>query len=911
MADKVYLVDGSGFIFRAFFAIAPLNTSSGFPTNALFGFTRMLVKLLGQLGAEHVVVVFDAGRETFRNKLYPEYKANRPECPPELLKQMPHFRDISKAMGLKILEEAGYEADDVIGTLARKLEAGGAEVIIISGDKDLMQLVSERVVLWDPLKDKYYRAPEVTEKFGVPPEQVIEILGLMGDSSDNVPGISGVGQKTAADLVVKYGAIESIIKSVELIAEDKNIRNRKKVAEAIRNETEILRLSRKLVEIDTNAPVHLNGGAQIQKIDYREAYEALHRVDPDPDALKKLAEQFEFQSILKNFGASQSAQTLPSNSQLRTIYKADLPTFLIALSTAKEMALDLETTSLDVREAAVVGVALAFNSSEAYYIPVGHQAVARSEDQVGWDELKEKLRAFLANQAIPKCGQNLKYDLGVLNEQGISVAGVTFDSMLAAYLINPDRGGYSLDVLVSEFLGRTVVEYDEIVGELPDFSFVPIDGATQYAAADALNAFALKEKLLPLLQRDGVMNVFSEIEMPLLPILMKMEAKGIKLDVQFLARMSEEFAAEMARLSKQIFSLVGYEFNLNSPKQLAEVLFAKLLLPTKGLKKTKTGISTDSSVLEKLEPLHPVPKLLLRYRVIHKLKSTYIDALPAQVSSKTGRLHTRFNQTGTGTGRLSSSDPNLQNIPIQTDEGRAIRKAFIAEPGNVLISADYSQIELRILAHMSGDEALCEAFRTGQDIHSKTAREIMGLGSNEVLSPELRRMGKTINFGIIYGMGPYRLARDLGIPVPEASRYIDDYFAKFSGVRDLFARLEREAEIQGSVQTLFGRRRKLADLDISGRDEGFSRRVALNAPIQGTAADLVKLAMIRIDKRFAQEKAPVTMILQIHDELVFECVGNFSEQGVRMIREEMEQVASLKVPLKVDVGVGVNWDEAH
>jgi len=426
-----------------------------------------------------------------------------------------------------------------------------------------------------------------------------------------------------------------------------------------------------------------------------------------------------------------------------------------------------------------------------------------------------------------------------------------------------------------------------------------------------LNAWALKEKLLPLLQREGLLRVFEDIEMPLLPILLAMEAKGVKIDTQLLAKMADNIGAELLRLSNEIFALVGYEFNLNSTKQLAEVLFTKLALPTKGLKKTKTGISTNSAVLEKLESLHPVPRQVLRYRLLHKLKSTYIDALPAQISVKTGRLHTRFNQAGTGTGRLSSSDPNLQNIPIQTEEGRAIRKAFIAEAGCRLISADYSQIELRVLAHLSGDEALCEAFRQGQDIHSKTAREIMGLAPNEDLTPEQRRIGKTINFGIIYGMGPYRLARDLGITVSEATRYIDDYFAKFPGVKTFFSWLEQEAETKNSVRTLFGRIRKLSGLDTSGRDEGFTLRAALNAPLQGTAADLVKLAMIRLNRRFAAERAPVAMILQIHDELVFECADSFCQEGERIIRYEMEQVASLKVPLKVDIGTGLNWEEAH
>lgn len=906
--DITYLIDGSGYIFRAFYAIQRLSTKSGFPTNALYGFLKMILKTVATANSSKVAIVFDAGKKTFRNDLYPEYKANRTECPPELLEQMPYFRELSKALGLPVLECPGYEADDIIATLTSRLTTQGHPVVIVSGDKDLMQLVTETVQIWDTMKDQRYGIPEVTEKFGVGPDKVTEILALTGDSSDNVPGVDGVGPKTATQLVQKYGSAEGVIAAVEKIQEDSEIRNRKKIADSIASNIEQLRLARKLVEVDQNVPLEKisDGTTDIDEL--------LRKREIDPIHLGELFERFEFQSLFKEFKnilgpAKRSDST--SSFDYKTIRASDFTEWQELFKTQQAFSFDLETTSLEIHAASLVGISLCWNDSQAFYIPLGHKG---AEDQVRWSDFVAAAKHRFEDPTVHKSGQNAKYDISILQAHGINTQGLTFDSMVAAYLLNPDSRNFNLTALANDYLNLPVIEYTEITEGKADFSEVSIDEATRYACQDAHYAWLLKEHLAPRIEESGLSRVMNELEVPLIPVLAKMERLGIKVDAEKLRAMSAEFEIQLKALETRIYQTADCEFNINSPKQLADLFFNKLGISTKGVKKTKTGFSTDSSVLEKLAETHELPALILEYRTLHKLKSTYTDALFEYISPKTGRVHTRLNQTITGTGRLSSSDPNLQNIPVQSKEGARIRSAFIPEPGYFFISADYSQIELRLLAHMSGDENLIAAFQEGRDIHASTAREIMGLSAHEEVPDDIRRIGKTINFGIVYGMGAFRLGKELGIPVQQASQYITNYFKRYPKVKEYFSKLEETALSHGEVQTIYGRKRVISSIDTSGRDQGFAMRAAINAPLQGSAADIIKLAMIRVEQLLTESYPDSHLILQIHDELLIEAKDSGPEHNKRLIsaiQSTMENVMRLTVPLKVDVGNGSNWQESQ
>lgn len=921
MAEKVYLVDGSGYIFRAYYAVQSLSTRDGFPTNALFGYFRMLIKLLNQSDSEHVVMVFDTGEKNFRHQLFPDYKANRPPCPQDLALQMPYFRKIAKALGMLVLEHVGYEADDLIATLALRVARAGNECVIITGDKDLMQLVGPNISIWDAMKDKKIGPAQVREKFGVDPEQVVDVLAIMGDSSDNVPGLKGVGPKSAAQVVSALGHVENIIKSARSIEGLTGIRNRKKIVELIESAPDALRLSKRLVELDLDVPIQIPVGDQVlsvNEVDDTHLIGVLTRSAPDRAELTALVEKLEFHSLLETLKLSDPENSTTTNQfKYECVWERDFPEFLRSLHAQKRVAVDLETTSLDYQFAKIVGVSFCWESNRAYYVPCGHTALAESgvnvrvPKQISVESLLAQIGPILRDSRVGKVGQNLKYDASVLGEHGIELNGIDFDTMVASYLLNPDKRSHNLSVLAWEYLGRRLTEYDDLVEKGEDFTTVEINKATDYCCQDSHCAWLIAEKLAPEIEKNGLSRVMNELEMPLVLILANLERRGIKVDPQFLKSMSLEFEKQLALLEQEIYSLVGCQFNINSPKQLSEVLYTKLNIPTKGLKKTKSGVSTDSSVLEKLVAHHPVAQQLLKYRTVHKLKSTYLDALPAQISQKTGRIHSRFHQTQTGTGRLSSSDPNLQNIPIRDVEGRKIRQAFIADQGNVLIVADYSQIELRLLAHMSEDLVLVEAFRNGEDIHAKTTREILGAIGTETVTADQRRIGKTINFGIIYGMGPFRLARELGIPFNLAKEYIANYFERYAGVRRYFDRLADQIKTQGYVSTIFGRRRNIDQINVSGRDPEFVQRAALNAPIQGSAADLIKLAMIEIDHAIRARKVDLSLVLQVHDELVFECPESTSAAAINLVREKMEQAVELKVPLKVDMGFGKNWQEAH
>jgi DNA polymerase-1 len=909
---KAYLIDGSSFIFRAYYAITHLSNSQGFPTNALYGFTKMLLGLLEQQSGNLFAMVFDVGKDTFRKELYPEYKANRESCPEDLSVQMPFFRDISRSLGMKVFEKEGFEADDIIGTLAKELENCGINSVIVSGDKDLMQLVSDSIRLYDPMRGKDYDAAAVKEKLGVLPEQVTDFLGLCGDSSDNIPGLSGVGPKTAVQLLEKFGSIEAIIDAGDSILEEKEIRSRKKIVERLGEDSEIVRLSKDLATIRLDVDFEIEDAhLPLDELGEENLRTLLALSNPRRDELEELITRFEFHSLFKTFDFEGKAKEpeVHAPCTYQAVLAKDFPAWLEKLSQQKEFAFDLETTSLDPYEAEICGVAFCFNDDEAYYLPFLHPQ--EEGGFITFSEFQKTCTDVFEDEKIGKIGQNLKFDIQMLACKGMSVRGVSFDTLIASYLLDPDSSAHSLGALSIKFLGRKASEYKEVTKEYANFSEVPLAKAVDYAAEDAHFAWLLRAELTPKLEEAELLQVFNELELPLVSVLAEIERRGMPLDTQFLAAFSDELGAEIEKLQLEIFDMAGGEFNLNSPKQLSEILFEKLEISTKGVKKTKTGFSTDFSVLEKLQHDHPLPEKLLRYRSIHKLRSTYVDALPKQVNPVTGRLHTKLNQAITATGRLSSSEPNLQNIPVSTEEGRRVRKAFCASDGMKLISADYSQIELRVLAHLSGDETLQKAFLDDLDIHAQTAREILSVPDNVEVTPEQRRMGKTINFGIIYGMSGFRLARDLGIPVGLASEYIENYFERFSKVRGFFDTLEEQAETKGFVTTLFGRKRFIKQIDSSGRDKGFIRRAALNAPIQGSAADIIKRAMIDVDSALRSGELKAPMLLQVHDELIFEVKNEDDLESIQLIRRLMENAADLSVPLRVDVRSGANWHEAH
>jgi len=913
--EKIYLVDGSGYIFRAYFATPPLTNSDGFPTNALYAFTRMLIKLLNEAASEHIVMVFDAGRETFRTELYKEYKANRDECPKDLAPQMPYFREIPKAFGIPVLELAGFEADDLIATLTASCKSFDLETVIVSADKDLMQLISPGVSMWDTMRDKRYGAEQVQEKFGVPPEKVVEYLALAGDSSDNIPGLRGAGPKTAALLIELFGDVENMLNNRSQILEDKRIRSRKKLFETINNEEELIRISRTLVEVRPDVPLEFEFDDSTRAIDELSKDDFLRAIvkrAPDNELFSELITRFEFSSLVKDLKKNSPGSRLQESAQYSPIYAEDFKGWLADFSREPLFSFDLETTSLDVLKAEIVGIAICWKSTESFYIPFAHQGeLPDGKTQLTFESFLASTKEIFSSPEIKKVGQNLKYDIGILEQHGVEFNGAFFDTMIGAYLLNPDRGSVSLAALAHEFLGVQVSEFKELSAEDDDFRTVSVPDAVAYAAEDAHAAFLLFELLHKQILEQKLERVMIEIEMPLVQVLSRMERRGVLLDTEFLAEMSEQLEVQLEKIRSQVFELAGMEFNMNSPQQLGKVLFEKLGLSTKGIKKTKTGYSTNHAVLEKIRNQHPLPAHLLDYRMLNKLKTTYVDSLPQQVSPISKRLHTRYNQTVTATGRLSSSQPNLQNIPIQTEQGRLIRKAFIAPGGKLLMAADYSQIELRLLAHLSGDEELCQAFIDNTDIHEKTAREILSLGTDQEVTSTQRRLGKTINFGIIYGMSHYRLSRELDIPLFVAKQYIEDYFGNYPKVAEYFDSLERQAEEHGFVTTIFGRRRFVSQIDSAGRDGGFLKRAALNAPIQGSAADLIKLAMINIEREIQSRELPLEMIMQIHDELVFEVLEDHIEPMQKVVQELMERVIELKVPLRVDISSGPSWNEAH
>ncbi len=886
-----YLIDGNAQIYRAFFAVRGFTTSKGLPSNAIYGFTTIINKLIGEKKPDSMVICLDAKGPTFRHERYSEYKSTRQKMPEDLVVQLPYIRRLIKAMNLPAVEAPGFEADDVIGTLAKRGEQAGYDVTIVSGDKDMMQLVTDRVRLFDPMKNSFIRATEVAEKFSVEPGRVIEIMGLMGDSSDNVPGIPGVGAVTAKKLIAQFHDIDGVLAGVDQI-------KAKGVREKVTAHGDLARLSRELVTIRTDVPIDLDpDSARMRPV--------------DAEALTELYRELEFNSLLASV-ETPSSDAATADKRYRTITDPrELAHLLARITTKGEVSVDLETTSLNPLRATVVGVSLALTPDQGYYVPVAHTGEG-ADSQLPWDTVREMLRPMLESAHIAKVGQNLKYDLQVLKGAGVTLSGVTFDTLIADYLVNPNRRSRKLDILSLEYLNHRTITYEEVAGkgvkQIP-FAEVPVAQATPYAAEDADIALALKGELAPLLEKARLEPLFHTLEMPLMPVLARMERNGFLIDVPYLQAMSQEMATRIDTLETDIHTLAGERFNTASPKQLQVILFEKLGL--KPIKKTKTGFSTDEEVLSKLAGAHPLPAKILELRQFAKLKSTYVDALPELVNPDTGRVHTSLNQTVAATGRLSSSEPNLQNIPIRTEEGRRIRRAFICPQGKVLVSADYSQIELRILAHMAEDEALISAFESGEDIHRRTASDVFGIHEGLVTDP-MRRAAKAINFGIIYGMGAYSLAQDLGVSQREAKDTIERYFATYAQVRGWIEETIARATEQGYVETLYGRRRAIPELQMKGAQQrAAGERTASNSVIQGTAADIIKRAMLAIDQRLIRAKHPAQMLLQVHDELIFEVPESQADDLVSLIREEMEGAADLRVDLTVDVGQGMNWEEAH
>jgi len=894
------LVDGSSYLYRAFHALPPLTNSAGEPTGAVYGVANMLRRLLGDYDPEHVAVVFDAKGPTFRDELYAEYKAHRPPMPDDLKAQVEPLHALVRAMGFPLLMVEGVEADDVIGTLAVQARAAGMPVIISTGDKDMAQLVVPGITLVNTMSETTMDAAGVVEKFGVPPSLIIDYLALIGDTSDNVPGVPKVGPKTAVKWLQEYGTLANLMAHADEI--------KGKVGDNLRESLKHLPLWRELVTIKCDVPLPF-------------APRELVRGEPDRAALKSLYTRLEFKSWLAELLGSERAEArlhakAPETGVIDhhaiTTWE-EFEAWLARLQQAELFAFDTETTSLDYMEAEIVGVSLAIDPGTAAYIPLAHD-YAGAPAQLERERVLAALKPILEDEGRRKLGQNLKYDRNVLQNHGITLRGIAHDTMLESYVLDSTASRHDLDSLSLKYLGRKTILFEEVAAKGAKqltFDQVPVEQATAYAAEDADVALQLHRTLFPrLAQVPALKDLYENLEVPLVPVLSRIERTGVLVDTAMLAHQSGELAARMAEIEQEAFKEAGGEFNLGSPKQIQEILFGKQQLPV--LARTSTGQpSTAEEVLQELALDFPLPRLILEHRGLAKLKSTYTDRLPEQVNRRTGRVHTSYHQAVAATGRLSSSDPNLQNIPVRTAEGRRIRQAFIAPPGYRLLAADYSQIELRIMAHLSRDEGLLRAFASGEDIHRATAAEVMGVPLDKV-SAEARRSAKAINFGLIYGMSAFGLAKQLGISRGEAQHYVDRYFARYPGVKAYMDATRELAREQGFVETVFGRRLYIPEIRASNQQRRqYAERTAINAPMQGTAADIIKRAMLRIDAWLAEGAVDARMIMQVHDELVFEVREDQAAAAGEVIRQLMAMVASLDVPLVVDVGVGANWDEAH
>ncbi|MGB9758128.1 MAG: DNA polymerase I [Candidatus Bipolaricaulaceae bacterium] len=887
--ERVLLIDGHSALFRSFYALPALATSKGEPVNALYGFLRTLLMALREYPSRYVAVAFDTEGKTVRHETFAEYKATRKPMPEALAQQLPKVKPLLSALGIPYVECPGYEADDIMATLAKRAEAKGIPALLLTGDKDMAQLVSDKVFLLRPGRKPTDRLllvdrAGVVELFGVKPEQIVDLLSLEGDSIDNVPGVPGVGEKTAVELLREYGNLEGVLNAAP------HIRN-KRVAQALLEHRESALLSRELVKL-REAPLPLDLEDCVPK-------------NIDPHGLKRFLEELEFKSILAELKLEKEER----EPKYELVLTAEAFEKLLGrLASAEEFALDLETTSEDPLSAEIVGIAVSVEPYHGHYIPVGHRYLGAPK-QLPLDYVLSKLQPLLSSERPKKIGQNLKYDLQVLLNYGIEVRGVAFDSMIAHWLLHPDAPSHSLEVIAREELGAQVQTYKELLaqGGEREICEVPVERAARYSGEDAEMVMRLRSPLTKKLEEAELLRLFEDLEIPLIEVLLWMERRGVLLDVDELRAQGKELEILLEKTREELFALAGGPFNPNSTPQVREILYERLKLPV--LERTKTGPSTDAQVLRDLAQYHEFPAKLIAYRELEKLRNTYIEKLPQYVHPKTGRVHTSFNQTGTATGRLSSSEPNLQNIPAKTEVGVDIRRAFVAPPGKVLIGADYSQIELRILAHLSGDAALIEAFQRGEDLHRRTAAVLFGVPL-EAVDSRMRAIAKRVNFGIIYGITPYGLSRDQGIPQEEAKALIEKFFQAYPKVAEFVEKLVEEARTTGYAKTLLGRKRPLPGLrNPERRGIGQDRRNAINTPIQGTAADLMKLAMLRIHRAWKEGKLPAEMILQIHDELVFEVAEKDAEEAGKLVRELMEGVWELRVPLKVEVKIGRNWGE--
>lgn len=879
--ENIYLIDGHSYIYRAYHAIQGLTNSRGFPTNAIYGFINMLRKLLKEKEPDAVAVSFDSPVPTERHRVYREYKAHRPQAPDDLLVQMPYIRKIVSAFNIAVFEIPGYEADDVLATLARRSAKEGIEAYIVTGDKDMMQVLDEHISIYDPMKDRTVTEDDVLERFGVSPGRIPEIMALTGDTVDNIPGVKGVGEKTAV-AILKNNSIEEILERPDLIEKE---RLRKLITE----NTDLILMSQALAVVDSDVPLEFEASDCILK-------------EPDREELLKLFREFEFGRLVSEMVPPEEMKGVCSEILELDKLRERLE------GIGKFISISVEPAGRDPVDSGMAGVAFSVKEGESYYVPVSHHYLG-APLQLSASPVVETLCPILQDEEIKKTGHNIKSDIMLLRNSGCEIRGPLYDVMIASYLLNPNRQGYGLDELALEYLNIRRKSLKELLHESGTFAEASIDDAIEYAGSNAVITSELKDILFRRLSEEGLGDTYFKMEMPLIRVLADMELAGIKLDVELLKNISVEFEAELSSLKAQIYKLAGEEFNINSPKQLSRVLFQSLGL--KPLRKTKTGYSTDVGVLEELSKEHDLPKEILNWRSLSKLKNTYVDALPRLVKGETGRIHTTFNQAATATGRLSSSNPNLQNIPIRGEQGIRIRGAFIADEGNLLLSADYSQIELRILAHLSRDEGFIDSFIKDGDIHTRTAMELFNTDEAGV-TVEMRRAAKTVNFGVVYGISAYGLSESIGVTIEDAGLYIENFFQRHPGVRNFSETITEEALKLGYVRTLFGRKRQIPELRSSNlQQRQLGERLAMNTPIQGTAADVIKKAMINIYERLHSEGLKSRMILQVHDELVFEVIEDELEAMSELVRHEMENAVSLDVPIKVDVGSGKNWAEAH
>lgn len=881
----VYLIDGSAYFYRAYHAIKPLSTASGLPTHAAYGFTNILLRVIREKSPEFLAVAFDAKGPNFRHEKYPEYKANRPPMPDDLAVQIPYIKKIVTAHNIHTLEEQGVEADDLIASAARTLTAAGCKVIVVSGDKDLLQLVGRDIILWDPMKDVVMDPEAIKKKYNVAPEKLLDLFALTGDKSDNIPGVPGIGPKSAEKLINEFGSLENLYENMDSLKKGK-------MKESLESHRQDAFLSRELIDLKEDLAISEN-------------IDDFRLPEPDTARLKKLYTELEFTRLMK---AEIPAAEVSREGFELVQTEPELAELVKLLKEADCMVLDTETSDLDPFVADLVGLSVCVTPENAFYIPLGHRDEAGKllTGQLAKKSILKTLKPLLEDERLPKLGHNLKFDYSIIKEQGegVSLRGPLWDTMIASYLLDPGRRTFKLDDLCREILELKMTTFAEVTrgDKRPDaFVYVEPADAKNYSCEDVLGACLLWKEFRPKLEKQNLWELFAELETPLLPILAEMELVGIKVDTGLLQELSQEFSKKIAELEKEIYKLAGQEFNINSPKQLGEILFDKLQLPHG--RKTKTGYSTDVGVLERLS-FHELPQAVLVHRNLSKLQSTYVDKLASLVHPKTGRVHSSFNQTVTATGRLSSSNPNLQNIPVRTEEGQRIRQAFVPEKGHVFVAGDYSQIDLRVLAHYSQDKALLEAFRAGQDVHNRTAAEIFFV-SPLLITPQMRRVAKTINFGIVYGMSSFGLASQLNLSRKEAQTFIDRYFKHYPGVQQFMEDIVKQAKKDHYVTTLLNRIRYLPDINSTNRtSREFAERTAINTPIQGTAADIIKLAMIKVDKELKKAKLKTRMLLQIHDELVFEVPEKEEEKVTRLVKDGMESVMQLDVPLVVNISVG-------